>query len=88
MIGGVGLGLIEEAFPNRIIRVKNDPSSPWLEVDVEPAWGQEATPANAERKFAVWEATQRIFRVGADGAVEDEHVDPYNTIEALREVPS
>jgi hypothetical protein len=81
MIGGVGLHSIEHAFPKRIIRVKNDPASPWLEVDVEPAWGEEATPDNAERKFAVWKATQRIYRVGPDGACED---DPIESIEEIR----
>jgi hypothetical protein len=82
MIGGVGLRSIEEAFPRRVIKVKDDPMSPWLEVDIEPAWGQEATPDNAERKFAVWKATQRIYRVGLDGACED---DPVMSIEEIRE---
>jgi hypothetical protein len=82
MIGGVGLRSIEEAFPRRVIKVKDDPASPWLEVDIEPAWGEEATPDNAERKFAVWKATQRIYRVGLDGACED---DPVESMEEIRE---
>jgi hypothetical protein len=41
-----------------------------------------ATPDNAERKFAVWKATQRIYRVGLDGACED---DPVESMEEIRE---
>jgi hypothetical protein len=83
MIGGVGLRSIEEAFPKRIIHVKDDPASPWLEVDVETAWGEEATPDNAERKFAVWKATQRIYRVDPNThAVADD--DPVMSMEEIR----
>lgn len=49
-------------------------SGPWVlvtlgqpsdHIDVEPAW--------ARWQFAIWRATGAIFRVGADGAVDDDH---------------
>jgi hypothetical protein len=44
----------------------------WLTLDIEPAWGEEATPANDKRAFAIWLTSGDAYRVGDDGAVEDD----------------
>jgi hypothetical protein len=83
-IYGFGVQAILDEFRKRKIHITVDPGGPWISVDVEPAWGEEATPENAERKFAVWATSQQVYRVGPDGAVED---TPVESIEQLREPP-
>lgn len=57
-------------FPKRKWRMAAD--GPWLSIDFEPAWGEEATPENDKRSFAVWLRTGEVWRIGQDGAVDDD----------------
>lgn len=60
-------------FPKR--RWQMTTNGEWLSVDFEPAWGEEATPENDKRQFAVWLRTGDAYRLNEDGAVEDEPID-------------
>jgi hypothetical protein len=67
-----GVRRVLEAFPDRIINIKLDPDSPWVWVDVDPAWGKEVNAANWERKFVVWKATDQLYDVNPDGSVGED----------------
>jgi hypothetical protein len=58
-------------FPNR--RWQVTANGPWLSVDFEPAWGEEATEENAKRSFAIWLHTGEAYRV-IDGAADDDPI--------------
>lgn len=63
-----------------IAKVRCESNDHWLILDV---WVEDPTfpPENTEpRKFAIWLETTALYRVGADGAVED---DPIAPVEAL-----
>lgn len=58
-------------FPGRIWRLKS--SGSWLSLDFEPAWGEEATPENDKRAFAIRLNTGEAYRV-VNAAVEDDPI--------------
>jgi hypothetical protein len=59
-------------FPRR--RWHLTASDSWLTVDFEPAWGEEATPANDKRSFAIWLNTGEAYRVDEFGAAADDPI--------------
>lgn len=59
-------------FPRRNWQMRTQ--SEWLAIDFEPAWGEEASPANDGRKFAIWLNTAAVYRIDEHGAAEDDPI--------------
>jgi hypothetical protein len=79
---GEGMARIKEAFRGRTLHITYDPHSPWLNVKVDPAWGEEATPENGERHFAIWNYTGDVYDVRDEMVGED----PIPVTANLREI--
>lgn len=84
IIENEGLLRIVNGFSERKIRIEWEATNPWLQVTVEPYWGQQASPTNAERKFAVWQLTQDVYDVHEDGSVHDEPVPLHADLKEVR----
>jgi predicted outer membrane lipoprotein len=76
---GVVAALVLES--EEIVKTRVESNYSWLMVDVwlhDQTWPPEMTEP---RKFAIWLETSELYRVGPDGAVDE---DPISVQEALR----
>lgn len=67
---------VMEALPRRVVHVVFPVDGSWVQIDVEPAWGQERTRMNGKWQFAVWRATRGLYVCDEFGAVGGDPVPP------------
>jgi hypothetical protein len=74
--------LVERVANARQVRTLHRDGSPWLEIAVAIGPAQAQTLADADlnlygvERFALWRYTLAVYRVGDDGAVEDDPILP------------
>lgn len=68
------IGRLLERYPDRQYTLTHAPDTQWVQLDFAPRWGEEATEENGAQRFGIW-PTGDIYRVGDQGAVDDEPFD-------------
>jgi hypothetical protein len=67
---------VAAAFRRRVVTMKLQPDSPWIELTLHPEVGGEVGTLAAEKiELAVWRSTAELYYVNDDGAVDDDPLD-------------
>lgn len=84
---GRAIALVQDA---RTVRILHRDGSPWVEMDVitAPPDAEPFPPADVSRygheSFALWRYTLAVYRVGLDGAVEEDPIDGLEAVDFWR----